>query len=208
MSTQRERLAPPSFLVSGPLKPAQLAAMEVAKEVWGMVGNEHRDNFLIVGGTALLLHGYPIFTNDADIAITAESLDKFETLAKLDPRFSQSQFGEWAFQSPRGFRVKIDFLDKTGETGCLHECSDYALIDGMPVTTLVDLAIGKGQAWVNRENPKDLFGFKCAVKKMTELGLNFRELTGPKRDALEDIMSELEEMKEEWGVLKVIKMLS
>ena len=112
-----------------------------------MDGDEHRGNFLIVGGAALLLHGYPIFTNDTDIALTADSLHKFETLAQLDPRFSQSQFGEWTFQSPYGFRVKIDFLDKTGESGCLHECREYSLIDGMPVTTLVDLAIGEGQAW-------------------------------------------------------------
>ncbi|RPA91461.1 hypothetical protein L873DRAFT_1819415 [Choiromyces venosus 120613-1] len=169
--------------------------MEVAKEVWAMVGEEHRDNFVVVGDVAFLLHGYPIFTNDTDLATTADSLHKFETLAKLDPRFSQNIFGEWSFESRRGFRVNIDFLDKTGEGGCLHKCSDYSLIDGMPVATLVDLAIAKGGAWIDRQNEKDLYGFKCTVKTMTEEMLNFKGLSEAKRETLGDIMIELEGMR-------------
>jgi len=156
-----------------------------------MVGEEHRDNFMVVGGAALLLHGYPIFTNDTDLAITIDSLVKFETLAKEDPRFSKSIFGEWSFESPRGFRVNIDFLDKTGETGCLHECSDYSLIDGMPVVSLVDLAIAKGGAWIDRENEKDLYSFRRVVQTMREKMLNFKELSRAKRETLDDIMMEL-----------------
>lgn len=40
---------------------------------------------MVVGGAALILHGYPVFTNDTDLAVTADSLHKFETLAKPDP---------------------------------------------------------------------------------------------------------------------------
>ncbi|KAG0635948.1 hypothetical protein HOY80DRAFT_1055723 [Tuber brumale] len=164
MSTQSGRTDTPTFVLSEPLKLAQLASMEVAKEGWAMVGEEHRDNFVVVGGAALL-HGYPIFTSGANLAITAQSLHKF--------------------------RVNIDFLDKTGETGCLHQCSEYSLIDGILVATLVDLAIGKGGAWIGRGNSKDLYGFKCAVKTMTKKGLDFKRLSEAKRETLDDITIEL-----------------
>ncbi|PUU72269.1 hypothetical protein B9Z19DRAFT_1138312 [Tuber borchii] len=207
MSSENGRTATPSFLVSGSLKPAQLASIEVAKEVWDLVGDENRENFLVVGGTALLLHGYPIMTCDTDIAITADTLYKFENLAMKDPRYAKSPFGQWTFESPRGFTVTIDFLDKTGEAGPLEKCTDYTMIDGIPVTTVEDLAIGKGAAWINRQLGKDFFGFKCAVKKMTETGLNFKQLSQKKREILDDIMFELEGMREEWGVLRVIRTL-
>ncbi|KAG0640665.1 hypothetical protein HOY80DRAFT_1041242 [Tuber brumale] len=155
-----------------------------------MVGEEHQDNSVVVGGAALLLHGYPIFTNDADLAITADSLHKFETLAKLNSRFSQNRFGEWSFESGRGFRVNIDLLDKTVEGGCLRKCNDYCLIDGMPMATLVDLAIAKGGAWIDRQNEEDLYGFSEA-----------------KREALDDIMVELQGMRKEREFLQAIRTL-
>ncbi|KAG0124748.1 hypothetical protein HOY82DRAFT_633711 [Tuber indicum] len=195
------------FVVSGPLKPIQLATVEVAKEVWAMMGEEHRDNFMVVGGAALLLHGHPIMTGDTDLAVTADSLHKFETVARCDSRFSQGLFGEWSFESPRGFRVTIDFLDKTGESGHLHSCSDYSMIDGMPVVTLVDLAIAKGGAWIDRQKGKDLYGFKCAVETMGEEMLNFKGLSRAKRETLEDVMIELAGMREQRGLLQVVRML-
>ncbi|KAG0637018.1 hypothetical protein HOY80DRAFT_1003015 [Tuber brumale] len=207
MTTNRGRTAPSPFVVSGDLKPVQLASMEVAKEVWAMMGDENRENFVVVGGAALLLHGYPIITEDTDLAITPDSLHKFETLAMSDPRFSQTMFGEWSFDSPRGFRITIDFLDKTGESGSLHKCSDYSLIDGMPVVTLVDLAISKGGAWFDRQEKKDLYGFTCVVETMKERGLNFKRLSRPKRETLDDIMIELERMKETRELLRVVRTL-
>ncbi|KAG0638780.1 hypothetical protein HOY80DRAFT_1077105, partial [Tuber brumale] len=178
---------------------------ESRREVWAMMGVGHRDNFVLVGGAALLLHGYPILTNDTDLAITADSLHNFETLAKSDPRFSRGRFGRWSFESRGGFRVSIDFLEKTGEGGCLQKCSDYCLIDGMPVATLVDLEIAKGGAWIDRQSEKDLYGFKCAVKTMTEKMLNFKGLSEPKRETLDNIMVEFEGMREERGLFRAIR---
>jgi len=45
------------------------------------------------------------------------------------------------------------------------------------MATLVDLAIGKGGAWIDHGSEKDSYGFKCAVKKMLEKMLNFKELS-------------------------------
>ncbi|KAG0129265.1 hypothetical protein HOY82DRAFT_610886 [Tuber indicum] len=109
----------------------------------------------MVGGAALLLYGYPILTIDTDLTITADPLYKFEVRAKLHPRFSQMKFGGWDFESHRRFRVDIDFLGKTGEGRYLHECSDYSLMDGMPMVTLTDLAIAKGGAWIKSQKEKD-----------------------------------------------------
>jgi len=60
---------------------------------------------VVVGGAALILHGYPVFTNDTDLAVTADSLHKFETLAKPDPPPPPPQniFGEWSFESRPAF---------------------------------------------------------------------------------------------------------
>jgi len=136
-------------------------------------------------------------STDTDIAITAESLDKFETIGEHGPRFSKSPFGQWVLQSERGFRVEIDFLDKTGQIGCLHPCSEYSLLDGIPVATLADLTVGKGWAWVDWEKFKDLYSFRCIVRTMIERGLNFREVGEENQDALEDIISALAYTKED-----------
>ena len=48
------------------------------------------------------------------------------------------------FKSTYGFAFPIDFLDMLEDSGFLREFTQYSLIDGVPVTALVDLSLGKG----------------------------------------------------------------
>src|SRR4030095_4409949 len=38
---------------------------------------EHGIDYMVIGAVALLVHGYPRFTEDIDLVMTAEGLDKF-----------------------------------------------------------------------------------------------------------------------------------
>ncbi|KAG0128074.1 hypothetical protein HOY82DRAFT_671750 [Tuber indicum] len=190
MYTHRGRTAPPTFVVSGPPIPAQLTSMEVTKEVWAMVGKEHQDKFIVVGGAALLLHGYPILTDHTDLAITADSLYKFEALAKLDPRFSQTNSGDGALN------LIVDFVP-ISTFWIRQENADAC----------TNLAIAKGGARIDRQNENDLYGFKCAVKAMTEKMLNFKGSSEEKRGTLDEIMIEPEGIREERGLLRAIRTL-
>jgi len=64
---------------------------------------EHRGIFVVVGGAVLLFHWYPVFTNDTDLAVTADLLHKFETLAMPDPHPPKNPFGESSFESHSAF---------------------------------------------------------------------------------------------------------
>ncbi|KAG0634227.1 hypothetical protein HOY80DRAFT_1060883 [Tuber brumale] len=78
MSTESAAAANPALTQTTSFLPAQLAPMEAARAVWDLIGEDHIDNLVVVGGAALLFHGSRIFTCDADLAIIHDSLGKFE----------------------------------------------------------------------------------------------------------------------------------
>jgi len=99
-------------------------------------------NSLWLGGV-LLLHGATIQTSDVDIGITGESLDAFERVARMDPRFTEYPCGG-EYTTSFGFNVGVDFMQIGG--GCLHQPNGYCLDDDVPVAMLTDLALSKGIA--------------------------------------------------------------
>ncbi|RPA97815.1 hypothetical protein L873DRAFT_1089547 [Choiromyces venosus 120613-1] len=126
------------------LLPIQLAVMEAARAVWDLVGEEHINNFAVVGGAALLFHGSDTRTEDTDLAITREAFDKFCQLARNDPRFTEDPYwGPWRYHASFDFDVLIDFLDKSGVQGWLPELTGCCLIQGVPIAMLTDLALLK-----------------------------------------------------------------
>ncbi|KAG0123484.1 hypothetical protein HOY82DRAFT_673942 [Tuber indicum] len=84
--------------------------------------------------------------------------------------------GDWELQASYEFPVKIDFLDKLGLGGYLNEHKRYCIIDGVSVATQVDLALGKGGSWLDRERPKDLQALVWVVGLMIDQGLDFAEV--------------------------------
>ncbi|KAG0635340.1 hypothetical protein HOY80DRAFT_1025151 [Tuber brumale] len=102
MSTDSVRTARQAFTQCPTLVPVQLAAMEAVRAIWEMMGDEHKESFVMVRGAALLFYGSGIPTNDVDIAITANSLGNFEELANNDGCFTQGQWVIGSFKPPMG----------------------------------------------------------------------------------------------------------
>ncbi|RPA95739.1 hypothetical protein L873DRAFT_1845839 [Choiromyces venosus 120613-1] len=133
-------------------------------------------------------HGATIMTHDADLAVTGDSYTRFINLAKDDSRFAETVLGAWEYTSSYDFLVEVDFLDKNGDRGYIHKLREYSLIDGIPVATPVDLAIGKGTTWVERKIPKDFTGLEYSVTIRAWQGLDFKSLDEQATKRLDDIM--------------------
>ncbi|KAG0643113.1 hypothetical protein HOY80DRAFT_1098112 [Tuber brumale] len=191
MSTDSVRTARQAFTQCEALVPAQLEAMEAVRSIWEMIGEEHKESFVVVGGAALLFYGSGIPTYNADIAITGSPLPKCEERAKNDGRFTQGVMGDWEFQASYGFSVKIDFLDKLGFGGYLNEHKQYCIIDRVPVATLVDLALGKGGSWFDQERTKDLQALEWVVGLMVDQGLDLAEVGMDEILILRDVITRL-----------------
>ncbi|KAG0638560.1 hypothetical protein HOY80DRAFT_153840 [Tuber brumale] len=191
MSTGRGFFARSAQARSADLLPMQLAAMETARAIWGMVGTEHLENFVVVGGTALLFHGASIIIHGTDLAVTGYSLNRFRELAQNDRRFSETVIGTWEYSSSYGLIVMVDFLNKLGDGGYMHEYNSYSLVGGIPVATLADLAIGKGTSRMDRGHSKDLEGLEYVVQKMTSNGSSFRGLDSEGKRRLDEVMVHL-----------------
>lgn len=189
------------------LVPGQLAVIEAVRAVWNLVGEQHLENFAVVGGAAFLFYGASVWTSDADIATTAQSFKAFESAANQDSRFACTVGCYWEYKSSMDILVQLDFLDKDGVGGCLHKLRGYTLVDGVPMATLSDLAVAKGTAWVDREKEKDFIGLEYAVHSMTRKGMNFRELEEDGRERLDDILEELEQDERGRSLARVIRTL-
>ncbi|KAG0133215.1 hypothetical protein HOY82DRAFT_605054 [Tuber indicum] len=147
------------------------AVIEATRAVWGLIGGRYVGDFAVVGGAVLLLHGATIPTRDVDFGITAESMDAFVRAVVSDSRFSQLPLG-WEYNSTFGTNA-------------------YCLDETLPVASLVDLALKKGIAWVDRGYKRYLDGLKFVVEMMGK-GQNFRRLRGDERELLGDIIEGLD----------------
>ncbi|KAG0633814.1 hypothetical protein HOY80DRAFT_1141135 [Tuber brumale] len=168
---------------------ARAAVIEAARAVWGLIGARYMGDFAVVGGAALLLHGATIRTRDIDFGITARSMDAFARAAAVDSRFSQHPLG-WEYNSTFGINVGIDFVEIGG--GYLHQLQAYCLDETLQVASLVDLALAKGIAWVDRGYRKDLDGLQFVVGVMVRKEQNFRRLGGDERELLGEIIEGLD----------------
>ncbi|PUU75245.1 hypothetical protein B9Z19DRAFT_363063 [Tuber borchii] len=208
MSNQSTAIAGPAHSRSTTLVPIQLAVMEAARAAWELIGEEHIENFAVVGGAALLFYGSDNRTEDTDIAVTRESIDKFYQLARSDPRFAEDPYvGPWRYHTSFDFDVFIDFLDKSGAGGCLHELKGHCLIDGVPIATLADIAVSKGAAWLDRGLGKDLDGVDYVLRRMAGADLNFRELGEEGKRILDKMMVKLPPSEKGRRVLRMMAKL-
>ncbi|KAG0137683.1 hypothetical protein HOY82DRAFT_588918 [Tuber indicum] len=171
--------------------PGQLAILETVRAIWTLVGEDPVEDFVVIGGAALLFYGGDNRTEDVDVAITSPTLRLFEEAAEHDHRFVPTPGDAWEYTSSFDIIVHIDFLDKSGSGGPLHKLRGYTLFDGIPVATLPDLAVGKGTAWVNRKLAKDFKGLEYVVRRMARQAINFRGLDSTGIERLDDIMEGL-----------------
>ncbi|KAG0642977.1 hypothetical protein HOY80DRAFT_998114 [Tuber brumale] len=122
----------------------QLAVLEAVRAVWNLIGEQHLENFAVVGGAALLLHGANIRTADADLAITPQSLEAFEEAAKHDERFTYIPGLPWEYTSSLDIIVPIDFLDKSGAWGPTSQVTRVQPVRWSSSCDFDGFGIGKG----------------------------------------------------------------
>ena len=111
----------------------------------------------------------------------------------------------WEFQSSYGFMVEVDFLDKLGVGGFLHEFTQCSMVDGVPVATLVDLALGKGGSWIDWGRAKDLDALEWVLGKMAEKRLDFSRVEIEEMRTLQEVMMALPETAQRRWVSRGIR---
>lgn len=76
-STKRKSFAIPARAQSATLFPMQSRAMETAWVIWGIVGDERLENFVVIRKPLSLSTGQHYHTHNADLIITGDSFNKF-----------------------------------------------------------------------------------------------------------------------------------
>lgn len=70
------------------MEPGTIAALSEAFTAFHqLVGDDFRDEFILIGSYALQAHGIRRVTRDIDFAVTPQALAHFHTVASQDPRF-------------------------------------------------------------------------------------------------------------------------
>lgn len=94
------------------LKNALLEAFSAAAS---LLPDAYAEEFVLVGGTALLYLGSTRSTGDVDFLITAQSLNAFEVAARKDSRFSKDSTEQWHYTSrTNGITIPFEFLAAGG----------------------------------------------------------------------------------------------
>lgn len=77
-----------------------------------------RPEFLVIGGTSLILIGSHRKTEDLDFAVTAAALLAFEEASRDDIRFSKGALADWTYSCEtkgiEDLKVSLDFLQIGG----------------------------------------------------------------------------------------------
>ncbi|KAG0138602.1 hypothetical protein HOY82DRAFT_595776 [Tuber indicum] len=158
---------------------------------------QHVENFAVVGGAALLIHGANIRTADADLPMTPQFLGAFEEAAKRDDHFTYIPRQPWDHTASLDIILPIDFLGKSGASGTLHSLlQGYNLYDELPVVTLIDLALTKGVAWARRGKAKDLIAPRYAAWEIVWKGMDLGGLDKQGRGRLDNILVALAQVGE------------
>jgi len=146
-------------------------------------------------------------THNSDLAITGDSYTKLINLVKDDRRLSETMLGKWEYWSSYDFMGLGWSLLLRRDWDHINELREYSLIDGIPVATPVDLAIGKKTAWVQRKNQKDFTDLQYAVKMMARNRLDFKGLDEQAKELLDDIRMELRGSARGLQLVQVIRRL-
>lgn len=76
---------------------AKAALFEAYAAAVQLLPSDLREQFVLIGGTSMLVLGGDRKTNDVDIEATPESLNAFAEAASTDPRFSQDAVSTWYY---------------------------------------------------------------------------------------------------------------
>lgn len=132
------------------------------------VSEEFRNEFIAVGGLALVLHGYNLYTEDIDIVASGRALDDFLKDVENDDKFEFNGLSKAVYKSSFGINVEFEFLHSIGE-GIFFEYSQIYVAHALSayetcaVVSAQDLLRMKAHAWIDRKKDKDIEAVKALL---------------------------------------------
>jgi hypothetical protein len=154
-----------------------------------------RRQFVLIGGTSMLVLGSTRKTEDVDIAVTAEALYEFEKAAAPDSRFSQDAMLIWTYTGStpetRGILVGFEFLAMGGIF--VPEIRAVRPALGGFRAGLAELALMKAYALDSRDEPRDRHDLGFLLEKMETSEETFRDVEVKDEDLkiLKDMVASL-----------------
>jgi len=149
--------------------PVYKAAMiECFTKAASYVSEGFRNEFIAVGGFALVLHGYNLYTADIDIFASGRALDDFMKNVENDEKFEFNGFNKAIYKSSFDIHVEFEFLHSVGE-GIFFEYSQIYVAHALSVdetcavVSAQDLLRMKAHAWADRKEDKDIEAVKALL---------------------------------------------
>ncbi|KAI9807965.1 MAG: hypothetical protein M1825_005272 [Sarcosagium campestre] len=150
---------------------AKAALLETWTAAAQLVPANLKEEFILVGGTSMLVLGGTRATEDVDIAITGRSLDAFEKAALSNAKFKKGNMLDWVYETGP-LCIKLEFLALGSEFVPKIRMLQPAM-NGYRAG-LADLALMKAHAARSRGEIYDLEDLEFILGKMAEGDENFQ----------------------------------
>lgn len=136
-----------------------------------------RAEFLIIGGTSLVMLGSTRNTQDIDFAVSAMALNAFEQAACQDNRFAKGHVADWTYtcqeEGTKDLVVPLEFLQMGGGFAPVIKVVKPA--DGGFRPSMGELARMKAYAYMARSEESDLEDLRFLLSKSGRQARNFKE---------------------------------
>lgn len=157
--------------------------------------------FLVVGGTSLLLVGSHRKTADVDFAVSTAALYAFIEAASNDARFSKGAVEDWTYTCQgiaiADLTVPLEFLELNGDFA--PNIKVVRPVEGGGYRAgLGELARMKASAYMAREKLQDLEDFVFLLERMEETAEGFEGVELEEQD-LENIKATLAECERKYS---------
>lgn len=150
------------------------ALIETYEAAVSLLPKDLRKQFIVLGGTSLVMLGSSRNTEDVDVAVTGTALDAFQTAAAKDSRFRKGHAEDWTYTCPTGaikdVTIPLEFLNLGGEFAEVQAVKPQG--SGFR-PSLGELAKLKAKAYMSRGEDSDEQDFRFVLDEMTELAEGF-----------------------------------
>jgi hypothetical protein len=153
------------------ISPAQKAALlECFQAATTLVPVALRPQFILVGGTASIAHSSRLWTDDVDVAASAEAIIAFrQAMAREGSSFKISPCETNDFDSRQSFRVSLELLQLGGDfvesIAAVETC-----LDGF-VASLADLIWNRAETVIGRGEIGDVADLRFLLEEAARLGM-------------------------------------
>ena len=151
------------------------ALLEAYNAAVSLLPTSLRAEFLVIGGTSLVILGSGRKTEDVDFAVSGAALHAFEEASSTDPRFAKGVVADWTYtckgKGIEDLKVALEFLQMGGAFA--PKISAIKPAGGGFRASMGELLRMKGKTYLAREMTGDLDDFRFLLKKMEETGEEF-----------------------------------